>query len=105
MSTDVQEFIAKCIVCQKCRSPQSKTLTAPLQPLPIPDRPNERVHADLIGPLKTSENGNKMVLVLTDAFTKYAVCVPIPNKEAKTVAQAIFTRYLAYFSFPKTLLL
>jgi hypothetical protein len=53
----------------------------PLQPLPTTDQPNQRIHIDLFGPLKTSAQGNKMVLVMTDAFTKYAEAIAIPNKE------------------------
>jgi len=39
---------------------------------------------------KASTNNNKYVLVLTDAYTKYVELVPLPNKEAITVATAIF---------------
>ena len=53
--------------------------------------PNQRIHMDLFGPCKTSDAGNKYVLTMTDAFTKYAEIVAIPNKEAVTVADAIFT--------------
>ena len=47
--------------------------------------PNQRI------PCKTSDAGNKYVLIMTDAFTKYVEIVAIPNKEAVTVADAIFT--------------
>ena len=59
-------------------------------PLPQTTAPNQRVHADLFGPLKASGSQKKYVLCVTDAFTKYVVLVAIPNKEAPTVAQAIF---------------
>ena len=103
MTADTEKYIAQCTICQKCKTPRGDQLKAPLQPLPIPDLPNQRLHADLIGPLKTSQHGNKMLLVMTDAFTKYAICVAIPNKEAETVAKAIFTHYIAHRSVPKTL--
>ena len=54
-----------------------------------------------MGPLKTSESGRKYILVITDAFTKYAVVKAIPNKEASTVALAIFEEWIAKFSCPK----
>ena len=71
--------------------------------MPIPNQPNERVHIDLFGPLKTSSEGNKFILVITDAFTKYAVISAIPNKEAETVARALFDRWISLFSCMKTL--
>ena len=46
---------------------------------------------DLFGPLKTrSASGNKLILVITDAFTKYTELVPLLNKEASTMARAFF---------------
>jgi hypothetical protein len=48
------------------------------------DQPNQRVHVDLFGPLKTSENRNKFILCITDAFTKYAEVIAIPDKQATT---------------------
>lgn len=101
MTSDASKFVQNCLTCQRCRSPRNSTLRAPLTPIPIPDAPNERVHVDLMGPLRTSSQGNKMVLVITDAFTKYTICVAIPNKEAKTVAEAIFKHYITIFSVPR----
>ena len=46
---------------------------------------------------KTSDAGNKYVLTMTDAFTKYAEIVAIPNKEAVTVADAIFTKWICRY--------
>jgi hypothetical protein len=40
---------------------------------------------DLSGPFKTSDMGNTYVLTITDAFTKYAEIIAIPNKEEETV--------------------
>ena len=54
---------------------------------------NERVHMDLFGPLKAnSPAGNKYIMVITDAFSKYTELVPIHNKEAATVARAFFEK-------------
>ena len=71
---------------------KSDTKPAPMAPLPIPDGPNIRMHADLFGPLK-SNSGNKYVLCMTDAFTKIAMVVP-PDKEATTVASNILHHWI-----------
>jgi hypothetical protein len=47
---------------------------------------------DLFGPCKTSDMGNKYILTITDAFKKYSEIVAISNKEAETVADAVFTK-------------
>jgi hypothetical protein len=68
-------------------------------PLPVPDGPNQRVHVDLLGPLK-STGANKYILGITDAFTKVGVLVALPDKEANTVAKAILHRWIYRFSAP-----
>ncbi len=79
---------------------KSTAKPTPLQSLPTMDQPNQRIHIDLFGPLKTSAHGNKMVLVMTDAFTKYAEAIAIPNKEAETVAMEIFIHWICRFGSP-----
>ena len=41
----------------------------------------------------------KNLLTMTDAFTKYAEIVTIPNKEAATVADAIFTKHICRYGW------
>jgi hypothetical protein len=57
------------------------------------------VHIDLLGPLK-SDTDNKYILAITDAFTKVAALVALPDKEAPTVAEAILYRWVYRFSVP-----
>ena len=95
MKKDIQAHIDSCLQCQVRKKSTAKP--TPLQPLPTTDQPNQRIHIDLFGPLKTSAQGNKMVLVMTDAFTKYAEAIAIPNKEAETVAMEIFINWICRF--------
>ncbi len=37
---------------------------------------------------------------MIDAFTKYVKFVPLPNKEAATVAEAIFDKWFCHFGMP-----
>jgi predicted aspartyl protease len=100
MAADVELFVKQCTVCQKAKQPPRFVKDhAPLIPLPIPDKPNVRVHIDLFGELKTS-NGKKFILVITDAFSKYTVLVAISDKSAETVAQAFSDKYLCVFGPP-----
>ena len=60
---------------------------------------------DLFGPLQTrSASGNKLILVITDAFTKYTELVPLLNKEAATVARAFFERWICRFGVPTVII-
>ena len=85
----MERFVKDCTRCQEAQvgTPQN----APLQSLSTAGEPSKRVNKDLFGPLRTrSASGNKLILVITDAFTKYTELVPILNKEATTVARAFF---------------
>jgi hypothetical protein len=55
---------------------------------------------DLLRPLKTSDMGNKYILAITDLFTKYAKICAIPNKEAETVADILFTIWICRYGCP-----
>ena len=102
MAADVDRFIKKCLRCQEAKG--RKPAPAPLKNLPLCEEPNQRVHADLFGPLKTrSASGNTYILVITDAFTKYTELVALPDKTAESVARAIFERWVCRFSVPQIL--
>ena len=84
--------------CEKCQFRKTtKQQHVPLRPLPIPDTPNKRIHADLFGPLMASDRKKKFILCITDAFTKFAVVTTVNNKEATTVARAIFEQWFCKF--------
>jgi hypothetical protein len=82
---------------QHKKSPNKQT---PLVPLPIPDRSNLLIHADLFGRMLTADNNKKFILCITDAFTKYTVVTAIANKEAETMADAIYRDWFAKFGIP-----
>jgi transposase InsO family protein len=62
--------------------------------------PNSRIHADLFGPMVDASCKSADILCITDAFTKYAVATSIPNKDAQTVAKAIFEQWFCKFGIP-----
>ena len=100
MSADISEHIAQCKPCQ-ANSNKGTLPPAPLQSLPIPGGPNQRIHVDLFGPLKSSEGGSKYVLVMTDALTKIVRLKAIPSKDATVVAQAILLDWIYVYGVPK----
>ena len=59
---------------------------------------------DLVGPLPSTKNGNRYIIMLVDYFSKWPEAAPLTNKKADSVAQFLYTvicRYLhaynAYF--------
>ena len=98
MVKDIKDHIESCLICQAFnKSKQPKT---PLGTLPQTSMPNQRIHVDLFGPMKTSSKDSKFLLCMTDSFSKYAEVVAIPNKEAVTVANAIFSKWICRFGCP-----
>ncbi len=95
---DIKMHVQTCLTCQQRK--RSPTKPTPLSPLPIPERPNWRIHADLFGPMLTADSNKKFVLCITDAFTKYAVVTSIQNKNAEIVAEAIFKERFCKFGIP-----
>jgi hypothetical protein len=96
MDSDIASHIKGCHRCQLRRRDDRLPPTL-LSPLPLPTEPGQQVHMDLFGPLKTSDKGKKFILCITDAFTKYVKWVALLNKEAATVAEAIFDKWICQF--------
>jgi hypothetical protein len=99
MDANIAAHLKSCHRCQLRRRDDRAPSTL-LSPLPLPTEPGQRVHADLFGPLKMSDKGKKFILCITDAFTKYIELVALPNKEAVTVAEAIFDKWICHFGTP-----
>ena len=99
MDKDISRHVQVCQRCQVRRKDVHPTQNL-LTPLPQCTALNQWVHMDLFGPLKVSSQGKKFVLCLRDAFTKYAVMLAIDNKEAPTVAKAIFENWVCKFGTP-----
>ena len=86
-----------CRTCEVCA--KNKTVPRPrypMNPIKIVPEPFYMVSADIIGPLKTTRQGNKYILTVIDYYTKYAEAEALPNQEAVTVVKAleqIFSRH------------
>ncbi len=99
MDADIATHLKSCHRYQ-LRRKDDRPPPALLSTLPQPTEPNQRVHADFFGPLKTSDSGKKFILCMTDTLTKYVELVPLQNKEATTVAEAIFDKWICRFGAP-----
>ena len=91
MTADIDTKCKQCNICQRRQSPTPKS-RALLQQI-VATRPGEIVHADLLELTKTA-NGNKYVLALMDAFTKFVNVYPVSNQRADTIADIILNHYM-----------
>ena len=65
--------------------------------------PGQRIYIDLVGPLPETSLKERYILTVEDGFTRYVSAYPIPNKEAATVARALFNEHCSKFGFPEGL--
>lgn len=84
---DLRLFIACCAKCSAYHR-GNPPKQGDLQPMVL-GGPAERWCVDLTGPHPISSDQHKYIFTAICAFTKYAIAVPIRNKEAATVAKAI----------------
>ena len=103
MDKDITDHIKGCHRCQ-VRKTDHRPPPQLLAPLPQCTEPNQRIHADLFGPLKTTDSSKKYILAMTDACTKYVELVALPDKEALTVTSAIFSRWICRYGLPLELI-
>ena len=95
---DVQEWCRNCDICAQKRGPQKK-IVAPLKIVNV-GAPMERIAIDVLGPLPMTEAGNKYILIIADYFTKWVEAFPLPNQEAKTVADKLVNEVICRFGVP-----
>ncbi len=55
---------------------------------------------DVIGPLPTTSQGNRLILMMIDYFSKWAEAYVLPNHKAETVAVSIVNRWIAHHGIP-----
>ena len=72
-----------------------KTAAPELQPIPVVGS-WVMVGIDLIGPMRESKAGNRYVLTLTDYFSKWPEALPIPHKDAESVAKCLASLFYRY---------
>ena len=64
---------------------------------PTPERPFQSVIIDTIGPFPTTFNHYKYAVTIICDFSKFLIIVPIPNKEAKTIAKTLMESCILVF--------
>ena len=63
----------------------------------------QRIAMDILGPLPQTSRLNKYVLVIFDYFTKWSEALPMPDKEAATVAHLLVNEFICRFGVPEML--
>ena len=96
---DVNHYVQMCDVCTSIKGRSNRPPRAPLGQMPT-GAPLDRLSTDIMGPLPTSNRGNKYVLVVTDHFTRWVEIFAVPDQTAVTCAEIILNDVIARFGCP-----
>ncbi|KAL0240025.1 hypothetical protein GEMRC1_010132 [Eukaryota sp. GEM-RC1] len=98
---DISTVLSNCGICQKFQelSFNNVSSTGKL----FSNLPFQSVHVDMIGPLQQDALGNKYILAITDAFTRFSILCPTTDIRAETVADSIFTDVFCFFGLPESI--
>lgn len=103
LSVNVQRYVRSCSLCATTKSPRELP-AGKLMPLPIPQRPWSHVAVDFITDLPVSD-GNTMVLVVVDRFSKACRLIPFASPpSAFQVADVLFQHVFRCYGLPKDIL-
>ena len=103
MAADVKEWTQACVACEQKKRPHANT-KVPLKSIPVSSRPFHKIGMDVVGPLPTSNKGNKYLLVATDYLTKWPEAMALPDQTASTIAQAYLDLIVCRHGAPETLI-
>ena len=94
----LQRGVRRCEKCQTSKCPL-KTPRATMQIVGA-SRPMERIATDILGELPLTDIDNRCILVVSDYFTKWTEAFPMPNMEARTVADINVREVVSRFGVP-----
>ena len=97
----LERYVRECGQCQKRNHPQPQP-KAPLGTIKA-SHPFEKISWDIMGPLPTTESGNKYILVVTDLFTKWVEAFPLRETSSSTLAMVLVDEVISRFGVPNVL--
>ena len=100
MQDDTFAYVRDCQRCQQAKTPAIRT-HQPLGQLSA-TRALQLVAMDFTL-LERAVDGRELVLVLTDAFTKWTVAKPVPDQSARTVVRVLVEEWITKFGVPEQL--
>ena len=99
--SDTKRWTRECFTCQRRKAGPGQA-KMPLEQVPC-TFPNERWHIDILTVKPVSNQGNSLIMVVVDAYTRWTEALPIPDHKAITVADALVTKVMTRLGCPYTL--
>lgn len=101
MHADVQEHIASCTSCQRCKYPVNAK-KSPLQSLPIREVFG-RWHMDILVLPKRKE-GYRCLLLCVESLTRFPDSFPMKDQRAETIAEIFYHQIISRYGATRSLL-
>ena len=98
MYQNIADYVRSCAVCQSVKK-QTQQRPAPLVNMPIAET-FSRIHMDILGPLTTSKEGYKYILLIVDSFSKWPEAFPLKTMEAKEIAKVLYAEIFSRYGAP-----
>ena len=95
---DVKDYIKECTICLKIK-PQTKKV-AKMGKRNFPCKPLDLISIDFLVNLPVSRQGNSILLVVNDVFSKYIQLYPLRDRTAESAAKCLID-YSMRFGIPK----
>lgn len=83
MTKDVERYVETCEVCQKHKT-SKKPKYGLMQPIKVSEI-FERVHVDIIGPMRQTDQASRYILTAIDAFSRYAYARATVDARARDI--------------------
>jgi hypothetical protein len=99
---DVERYITQCDSCTQIKNPHRR-IKVPMK-TQFAQFPLETVSTDIAGPFPITKRGNKWILVIIDAFTRYADIIAMPDARAETVARVLVEEWITRYGISVNLL-
>lgn len=99
MTPICRSIIADCITCQM-RAPVARTRRNLAKPIKTPSTPFYAVACDAVGPLETSNSGNRYILTGIDLMSRWPFALAVPNINEETTAEFYFDTVIAHYGVP-----
>ena len=100
MREDVFKYVQQCELCQRAKPAQNTRVG--FHSAKPSSYPMERLFIDFVGPLVRSKRGNIAILVVVDAFSKFANFYPVRNITSRVVLECLERRFFSAYGTPKS---
>lgn len=98
MDRDIAGRVRNCVLCGLSKPAQNTKVG--FLASEVASRPMEKVFIDYVGPLPRTRDGNTMLLVAIDAFTKFTWLFPLRRATATLTIKVLQNRLFQHFGVP-----